>query len=269
MGSGAPESALRLETAFKRFTSALKETALGNLLFYAAYAPGVGFDLFRSDGTAPGTFSVDVVPGPSDTSPLRLIAVGDQAVFFQADVPGFGVTLWRSDGTVDGTVRIVGPNGGLRRATPVGERLLFMRCDPCEPWVASTRSDVGVPVTALADLLRGADVREFEVVGDLVYFAAAGDAAGEELWAMPVAALAYCGDGIVDAERGETCDDGNLDPNDACDCAVVPEPSHAASGCVACGLLLALRRQRRRIASTSSVFDISAEPAMSRRRAIS
>ena len=33
----------------------------------------------------------------------------------------------------------------------------------------------------------------------------------------------YCGDGIVSAELGEECDDGNDDPNDGCDGCMIVE----------------------------------------------
>src|SRR5690606_18731760 len=75
---------------------------VGNLAFFTA-DDGYGVELWRTDGTAAGTWLVeDLAPGRTSCHPRDLTALGTLLVF-TADVPGLGREMWRSDGTAAGT----------------------------------------------------------------------------------------------------------------------------------------------------------------------
>jgi len=89
-------------------------TSLNNLsgtLLFKAITPEQGTwggELWRSDGTEPGTYMVkDTWPGenPINYWPERLMVIGN-SLMFVADNSGSGDELWRSDGTGAGTAMI-------------------------------------------------------------------------------------------------------------------------------------------------------------------
>jgi ELWxxDGT repeat protein len=91
---------------------------------------GVGEEVWRTDGTAAGTYRVkDVRPGPTSSEPTSLTMVGD-TLYFVADSTDSGRELWRSDGTEAGTVRVVALGtastpGNPTSLTAVGHTLYF------------------------------------------------------------------------------------------------------------------------------------------------
>jgi ELWxxDGT repeat protein len=117
---------------------------VNDLLFFAADDGVHGRELWRSDGTAAGTFMVkDLVPGPSDSYPTELSAVGRWLYFSAAD-DASGTELWRSDGTPAGTTLVADVGAGAlpswpAEIRPAGGRLFFVADDGVagrEPWVA-------------------------------------------------------------------------------------------------------------------------------------
>jgi ELWxxDGT repeat protein len=78
-------------------------TALGNVVLFSARAGGLGRELWRSDGTALGTYRIlDIRPGKRSSSPSGLVKIGDK-VFFSANDGPHGTELWATDGTSAGT----------------------------------------------------------------------------------------------------------------------------------------------------------------------
>src|SRR5262245_61496455 len=72
---------------------------MGEFALFRADSPGVGPELWRSDGTVRGTRLVrDTVPGPAGCEECPLTLVGESVVFF------IGNSIWRSDGTAGGTI---------------------------------------------------------------------------------------------------------------------------------------------------------------------
>lgn len=75
-------------------------------------------ELFRTDGTARGTYRVkDIFPGARPSTPTDFIRY-NHFVFFSADDGIHGTELWRSDGTEAGTVEVADLNPGRLGSGP-------------------------------------------------------------------------------------------------------------------------------------------------------
>jgi ELWxxDGT repeat protein len=109
-------------------------TDVAGTLFFVAFSPRHGAELWKSDGTAAGTRMVkDIRPGRGGSTPARLRALG-KGLFFVADDGIRGRELWHSDGTKTGTTLVrdinPGPNRSrIRGLTAVGETLFFAADD--------------------------------------------------------------------------------------------------------------------------------------------
>jgi ELWxxDGT repeat protein len=95
-------------------------TRLNNVAYFAAddsalYRAGTvtyNRELFRTDGTAEGTYRVkDIYPGFNPSIPTDFIRY-QQQVFFRASDPAHGFELWRTDGTSAGTNLVADLNPG-------------------------------------------------------------------------------------------------------------------------------------------------------------
>jgi ELWxxDGT repeat protein len=113
-------------------------TAMNGTLFFTAWTPGHGRQLWKTNGTAAGTVMLTRVPGPSGADPDDLTAA-DGVLFFSARDPQHGRELWKSNGTMAGTsmVRdiVPGPRGsnpqdityavGQQETTPPNQVLVY------------------------------------------------------------------------------------------------------------------------------------------------
>ena len=163
-------------------------TNVGGTLFFSASDTNDGDELWKSNGTAPGTVRVeDINPGPDSSSPTFLTAVGG-TVFFAAFDNGRGTELWKSDGTPAGTVRVMDINPGTGSSEPsyltnVGGTLFFTARDNVhgtELW----KSD-GTSTVLVKDInpgVAGSQLAELTNVGGTLFFTAFDDSGGFELW---------------------------------------------------------------------------------------
>jgi ELWxxDGT repeat protein len=107
----------------------------------------------------------DINPGPNDSTPQGLAAVGSE-VFFSADDGAHGAELWKSDGTAQGTVMVKDIRPGLVGSSPAGitkfHRGFVFNADS-GVW----RSDGTRAGTKLIDRVDGAG---FTILGDNFYF---------------------------------------------------------------------------------------------------
>ncbi|HEV2851511.1 MAG TPA: ELWxxDGT repeat protein [Thermoanaerobaculia bacterium] len=117
-------------------------TVLGERLYFRAWDPEHGFELWRTDGTAAGTVLVaDVEPGPFSSDPQGLVAAGGR-LWFSALDRVHGRELWTSDGTPAGTRLVAdlaagGVSSSPEELTPFAGRLYFSADDQVvgrEPW---------------------------------------------------------------------------------------------------------------------------------------
>ncbi len=77
--------------------------AAGDSVFFAAWEPASGHELWASDGTALGTRQVrDLNPGPDDSG-LFMLGQAFGKLWFSAGNPDVGLELWESDGSTTGT----------------------------------------------------------------------------------------------------------------------------------------------------------------------
>src|SRR4028119_412910 len=75
-----------------------------NTLYFTAYDPTNGFELWKSDGTAAGTVLVkDINPGTDPSNPNYFFNFNN-TLYFTASDGTSGSELWKSDGTAAGTV---------------------------------------------------------------------------------------------------------------------------------------------------------------------
>ncbi|MGL4460714.1 MAG: ELWxxDGT repeat protein [Planctomycetia bacterium] len=111
------ESAYRLEALEDRSVPVLTPELIVNVniigeiaeargVLYFQAGDAAGNELWRSDGTAAGTFRVaDLNPGAAGSYPKNFADVGG-TLFFNANDGSTGEELWKSDGTAAGTVRV-------------------------------------------------------------------------------------------------------------------------------------------------------------------
>ncbi|HEV7671298.1 MAG TPA: hypothetical protein VGS22_22500 [Thermoanaerobaculia bacterium] len=93
-------------------------TLVRGKLFFAAFLPETGTELWTSEGTAATTRSVtDLRPGPRGSQPQNLKAVGARVVFAAEDGTS-GLEPWSSDGTREGTVRLGDIAPGVAASSP-------------------------------------------------------------------------------------------------------------------------------------------------------
>ncbi len=156
-----------------------------------------GDELWRSDGTTPGTTLVkDIVAGLGDSDPTELIGAGG-LVFFSAFDPVRGRELWKSDGTEPGTVLVQdvypgSPGSWARFLTRVGADV-FLLADSPTAGAALWKSDgTSAGTVQVKDIFNGLfnDSPGFgfgnqvvlQSVNGKLFFLAFGLATGPQLW---------------------------------------------------------------------------------------
>jgi ELWxxDGT repeat protein len=101
-------------------------TPLRNVIYFAADDSVVvhhglatyNRELFRTDGTAAGTYRVkDINPGEEPSIPTDFIRYA-QRVFFSANDGVHGTELWRTNGSEDSTVQVIDLNPGPAASFP-------------------------------------------------------------------------------------------------------------------------------------------------------
>jgi ELWxxDGT repeat protein len=169
-------------------------------LFFALDDGAHGWELWRTDGTAGGTYLVkDIRPGNGSSSPDNF-AVFDDKLLFTADDGVFGRELWISDGTAAGTrmlkdIAPLGASSMLRTdiyATPrivVANGIAWFMANDGAHGFELWRSDGTAAGTFLAADIepgsRSSWPEPMAVASGRMYAAATTLANGNELWALP------------------------------------------------------------------------------------
>jgi ELWxxDGT repeat protein len=161
---------------------------VGGTLFFAANNGVNGYELWRSDGTAPGTSLVADIDGAAtgamDDSAERIAALGSTALF-EAD-GGTGDELWRSDGSVATLVKEIDPAGeGQPEELTAAGGLLFFRgindASGNELWRTDGTTAGTVPIE-IGPGATGSFPFVLEDAAGTLFLNADDGAAGSELW---------------------------------------------------------------------------------------
>jgi ELWxxDGT repeat protein len=186
----------------------------GSLLFGANH-PRFGEELWRSNGTKPGTKLVkDIDPGPLVIRKMEKTETGSSApdsvlrtkkwIYFQATTVKYGDELWKSDGTKWGTkvVKDIVPGPGTSDPEDIvstAPRTTFFRAWDKKHGEELWKTDGTEKGTTLVKdintvkgnsnpndkgdaLTRSAEVEKLYVVGKTLYFRASDGKHGVELW---------------------------------------------------------------------------------------
>jgi ELWxxDGT repeat protein len=161
------------------------------VLYFSANDGVHGRELWRSDGTASGTYLLEELnPGPDGSSPRRFIRGGDNAFYFVAN-EDFDVHLWRSTGTPGAVSVLEAPEDNvLFRFTVVRSRLFFL-VDNDEGEASLWKTDGTAASTQPLRFFHGEYPHDFVALGNRLVFSAGrgasdsgieGEPEGEELW---------------------------------------------------------------------------------------
>jgi ELWxxDGT repeat protein len=164
----------------------------GIMLFSGDNGTGIGFELWRTDGTAAGTALVkDISPGTTSSYPSRFARMGSY-LYFSATSVEHGNELWRSDGTPAGTTRITdinsGPaSAGITSVVLFKGRLWFSAIDPVYGREIFTTDGTPEGTVRVTDLASGSGTimpTELIVAGDNLFIHAQRDADGAEVGSL-------------------------------------------------------------------------------------
>lgn len=169
----------------------LTPAGTGNGLYFTATLNPAGTGLFKTDGTPSGTVLLKSFPEQNGSSaPTQLTMLGNRLLFVAA-TPDTGVELWASDGTPEGTTivrELTAGNSasGISSIAVVGDTAWFGAYNGTPlPEAGLWRTDGTAAGTSRIRPFpsNGNSIPSFLTsVGSRLYFTAATDAAGRELW---------------------------------------------------------------------------------------
>ena len=166
--------------------------AILNGVFYFSANDGIhGSELWRSDGTAAGTYLVkDLLTGSASSFPHELVTAGNKLYFVTQDNTFANNGLWVSDGTANGTTRLAtfqrqGPGvNAAYNLTAAGNKVFYFTYGlGGETVLSKTDGTAGGTGTVkdFIDISSGGPLGH-EVAGGLFYFALYSNTTGRELY---------------------------------------------------------------------------------------
>lgn len=177
------------------FTSTNSQFAVLNNISYFSADDGIhGGELWRSDGTATGTYLVkDINPGTASSNVFDIIAANGK-IYFDASTAAEGQEIWVSDGTETGTKLlkdiITGTENGSPSFLVATNNTVFFTTPGTSYFFSSQlwKTDGTTAGTVLVkDLNTAADnytnaAFQFSSANGLLYFTATSYTNGRELW---------------------------------------------------------------------------------------
>jgi len=166
--------------------------SVNGILYFSAFDVAHGIELWRSDGTAAGTYMVkDINPGAGHSVPTEMLAYSgyynDSDFYFLAKTDdAHPHQIWKSDGTAAGTVQAMAPVDDPRSLTVVGDTLYFFANDPLygqELWANNGTYSGSWLVQDINPGPANSYVTQYPVaLGDKLLFIANDGVHGIELW---------------------------------------------------------------------------------------
>ena len=103
-------------------------TNVGGTLFFQAYDPTHGYELWKTNGTAAGTALVkDLKPGPASSYPFDLTVLNGKVYFVTStSTAGAGEELWATNGTAAGTLAVKSFAGSVSSMTAYDGKLMLL-----------------------------------------------------------------------------------------------------------------------------------------------
>ncbi|HSP81726.1 MAG TPA: ELWxxDGT repeat protein, partial [Myxococcaceae bacterium] len=175
--------------------------AFKGVLYFSANDGVRGQELWRSEGTAAGTYLVEELnPGPEGSSPRRFIRGGDGALYFVANEE-FDVHLWRSTGA-PGSVSVLErvEDNVIFRPTVVKSRLFFL-VDNDEGEASLWVTEGTAASTRPLRFFHGEYPHDLVALGDHLVFSAGGPDPGSGLEGEPEGEELWVSDGTVAGTR--------------------------------------------------------------------
>lgn len=176
MASTTPDPSLRYVTEL---------TAVGSDLYFSAFDPSSGQELWKINGT---TFTqiADIHEAGLGSSPLYLTAVGS-SLYFSAFNSQYGRELWRANGS---TVELVdeffpGARGSYPSILTAYDNTLYFIASDQEAWSNLLWRADATSVERVTDIRTGSissSPSQLTVAGSLLYFTDYDEINGRELW---------------------------------------------------------------------------------------
>ncbi|WP_445735939.1 ELWxxDGT repeat protein [Mariniflexile sp.] len=164
-----------------------------NTLFFKAYNPTNGLELWKSDGTSAGTVMVkDINAGTENSNPSHFTIVNG-TLFFKANDGINGIELWKSDGTESGTMMVknIRPStiddgyAHIEELTSVGNLLFFAANDGVNDYALwkSDGTEAGtVMVKDINPTTQPTSLGRLININGTLFFGASDGVNGYELW---------------------------------------------------------------------------------------
>jgi len=168
---------------------------VGNLAFFVAGDDVNGYELWKSDGSIPGTKMIkDINPGLADAAPGGLFEF-NKAVYFGAyDGTSSNYSFWKSDGTEGGTIKLkdIDPTWGFdvnstgEFFAPLNGILYFNANDHADKGIELWKTNGSPEGTQLVKDIYPGEFSSFPIrlktANDLLFFNADDGEHGIELW---------------------------------------------------------------------------------------
>ena len=162
------------------------------ILYFPANDGTTGVELWRSDGTAAGTWLVkDIYPGALASSPRALVDASG-TLYFTANDGSRGREVWKSDGTLTNTVIVSDVRAGASTSDPsglraVGNTVFFIADDGVHDYELWATDGTIVGTRMVRDMSVGSVwpyIHQYELtpMNGLLFFTYYYDAYQRELW---------------------------------------------------------------------------------------